>query len=244
MKKEYPYPKVFAHRGASAYEPENTLRAFKKSAELGCDWLEFDVQLSFDNEVIVFHDHTLERLTNGWGNVADYSYEEIYNLNVGRSNNIVETKIPTLNATLELLRNKNMKANVELKPHIDAITDTVKATHSVVQEKWEDCDTPLLFSSFCWEALAVMRELDPNAHLAMLLRRWRPEWLEHAEKLNVTAIHLKDTVATKKHIKEIKKHGFYIGAYTVDSPNRAKELYQIGVDAIFSNCPDKILAVC
>lgn len=81
---DFELPKIIAHRGASAYKPENTIIAFQNAKELGATWVEFDVMLSADGEAITIHDVMLDRTTSGQGNVADHTYDEISQLDAGR----------------------------------------------------------------------------------------------------------------------------------------------------------------
>src|SRR3990167_2926706 len=110
-------PRAIAHRGACAYAPENTIASFTKAAQLGMKWLEFDVMQSVDGEVIVFHDETLDRTTNGKGDVDRYPYSYLRTLDAGAWFNPAFSgeRIPTLIQTLEFLENTNMNANVEIK---------------------------------------------------------------------------------------------------------------------------------
>src|SRR3990167_7563410 len=110
-------PKVIAHRGASAYAPENTLIAFTKAAQLEIKWIEFDVMQASCGTPIIFHDETLNRTTNGKGDVCRYSYTYLQTLDAGSWFNprFSGERIPTLNAVMAFLANENMNANIEIK---------------------------------------------------------------------------------------------------------------------------------
>src|SRR5262245_86406 len=105
-------PPLIAHRGASAYAPENTLAAFKKAKELGAQWLEFDVQLTACGEIVVFHDERLERTTNGRGWIHEKPYSYLKTLDAGSwfNSQFAGEKIPTLVEALEFLRQNNLMA--------------------------------------------------------------------------------------------------------------------------------------
>jgi hypothetical protein len=112
-----PKPLIIAHRGASAYAPENTLAAFKKAIDLGADGIELDVHLSKDGEVVVIHDRTIDRTSNGKGQVAEMSLKELKALDFGSwfSDEYQKESIPLLREVLELLKDWNGLLNIELK---------------------------------------------------------------------------------------------------------------------------------
>ena len=113
---------IFAHRGASGYAPENTLEAFRLAMEQGADGIELDVHLTKDGEVVVIHDETLDRTSNGQGKVRDYTLEELKKFSF--HNHIEKYKgvqIPTLKEVLDLVKNSSMKVNIELKTVFPAL---------------------------------------------------------------------------------------------------------------------------
>ncbi|MEO0143058.1 MAG: glycerophosphodiester phosphodiesterase family protein [candidate division WOR-3 bacterium] len=100
---------IIGHRGARGIEPENTIRSFKKAIELKVDYIECDVHLTKDGHIVLIHDHTLDRTTNGTGYVNDYSFDAIRKLDAGKGE-----KIPTLQELIDLIKGK-VKAHIELK---------------------------------------------------------------------------------------------------------------------------------
>lgn len=110
-------PPIIAHRGASKYTPENTFAAFRKAKELGINWVEFDVMLTADGEVVVIHDETLERTTNGTGAVIAQAYSYLRTLDAGSwfDPSFANEKIPTLREVIKLLNELDMFANIEIK---------------------------------------------------------------------------------------------------------------------------------
>ena len=114
--------KVWAHRGASAYAPENTLEAFLLAAEQGADGVELDVQLTKDGEMVVVHDEEIDRVSDGSGFVKDYTLAELKNLNFNKTHlEYQNVKIPTLREVYEALKPTGMTINVELKTGISGI---------------------------------------------------------------------------------------------------------------------------
>ena len=111
--------KVWAHRGASGYAPENTLDAFRKAVEMGADGIELDVQMTKDGELVVIHDETIDRVSNGKGWVKDYTYEELKKFNFNKTHQeYTKEEIPTLEQVYLLIKPTNLTINVEIKTGI------------------------------------------------------------------------------------------------------------------------------
>ncbi|MDE6182363.1 MAG: glycerophosphodiester phosphodiesterase, partial [Eubacteriales bacterium] len=139
--------KIFAHRGASAYAPENTMEAFKLAIKQNADGIEIDVHLTKDNHVVVIHDETIDRVSNGKGFVRDYTLEELrqfsYNYNFNQYENV---KIPTLEDVLELIKPTNLILNIELKTNFLWYENIEEIVLSIV-DKFEMQDR-IIYSSF------------------------------------------------------------------------------------------------
>ena len=104
--------KVWAHRGASGYAPENTLDAFQKAVEMGADGIELDVQMTKDSELVVIHDETIDRVSNGKGWVKDYTYEELKKINFNKTHlEYTKEEIPTLEQVYRLIKPTNLTIN-------------------------------------------------------------------------------------------------------------------------------------
>lgn len=236
-------PPVIAHRGASAYTPENTMIAFTKAALLGIKWLEFDVMLSAGNETIIFHDETLERTTNGHGNVGQYSYDYLRTLDAGAWFNPIFSgePIPTLAQVMEFLVNAKMSANVEIKPLPGQDEMTAIKVYDQVAAFFPQPNPAIIFSSFSVSALKYLRQHSPRCYIGLLLHEWEPGWQEIANSLQCVSIHVNEEIMTQEAAQNIKKMGKTLLCYTVNNPMRAKELYAWGVDAVFSDFPDKMI---
>ncbi len=111
------YTKILAHRGASAYAPENTMAAFKKAIEMNADGIELDVHLSKDGYIVIIHDERVDRTTDGKGEVKDFSLDELKKLDAGSwfSDEYKGEKIPTLEELLSLIKNTEIYLNIEIK---------------------------------------------------------------------------------------------------------------------------------
>jgi glycerophosphoryl diester phosphodiesterase len=230
-------PPIIAHRGASAYAPENTMAAFIKAAQLGMKWVEFDVMLTALGEPIVFHDETLERTTNGHGPVCDYSYAELRTLDAGRwfSPSYASEVIPLLQQVLSFLAEMQMNANVELKPLSGEEEKMVKSTFDVIQTIVAPPYSSLLFSSFSIETMYLLRQYFPDAMLGLLLHHWEPGWEKTCKELNCISVHVNHAILTEEKAAKIKAMGKVLLSYTVNDQERAMELYSWGVDAVYSD---------
>ncbi len=233
-------PCVIAHRGASAYEPENTLPAFEKALKLGCKYIEFDVMLSKDDQLYVFHDSALQRRTNGKGLFADTLSNDIDRLNAGKGfkKPPKEASIPKLETLLRWMQKHGVQANLEMKPSPTNIEKTVVETLGVLN-RVVAAQTPWpLISSFEFKALEYCRSLSPEARLGLLMHGWEDNWESKASELDCFSIHLATRIATKDRIASIKDKGFKVYVYTVNRKKTARKLFNYGVDCVFSDYPD------
>src|SRR5476649_2047613 len=179
-------PPVIAHRGGSAYAPENTMAAFVKAAQLGIKWVEFDVMLSACNQAIVFHDEILDRTTNAHGAVSDYTYAYLSTLDAGSwfDPAFSGERIPKFVDLLQFLDGANMQANVEIKPIPGQDRATAVRVWQDVQLYKPEMEATLLFSSFSLKALQTMRTLSATCQLGLLMHHWLPDCQAIRDQLN------------------------------------------------------------
>lgn len=236
-------PKVIGHRGACGYAPENTLESIKTAAELGAEWVEIDVKLTKDSVPIIFHDETLERTTNGSGNVADTLYKDIEALDAGAwyADSFAGVKIPTLEEAIDVITKHNLGLNLEIKPCPGREIETAEAVMDILSRYWDDADK-LLISSFQHVSIETARDMAPEWRRGLLMDNPLPNWAELAEYLDVTAINIdgRDQTLTREGIEVYMEAGYGVLAYTINDPLRAKTLYSWGVDGVFSDIPDII----
>jgi glycerophosphoryl diester phosphodiesterase len=235
-------PPVIAHRGASAYAPENTMAAFHKAAQLNIKWVEFDVMLSRDEVPVIIHDETLERTTNGKGRVSDHTYAYLRTLDAGRwfHSAFSSERIPALMTVIPFLQEAKMCANIEIKAEPGQEEKLVQRVMQEMQPYLANNNKSFLFSSFSIEALHYLRKYSADCQIGLLLDEWRSDWKEICHSLNCAAIGINEEILTKDSAHEIKAMGKALLCYTVNNPARAKELYGWGVDAVFSDVPDRV----
>ena len=230
-------PLVIAHRGASGTCPENTLVAFARAAALGAHMIELDVQLTRDGEVVVMHDWTLERTTDGAGAVCDRTLAEIRRLDAGAwfGPAFRGTRVPTL---AEVLAAVGLPVNVELKPVGD---DGLEGRALDVVEEAAALDR-VVFSSFAPSALERLRRRSSAAELAVLWER-EPiaDALRLAERVGARALHLRKDAVDGAAMRAAAGAGLPVRAWTVNDPGETAHLVDLGVAGIFTDFPERFL---
>jgi len=215
---------VVGHRGASAYEPENTVRSIRRAFEMGADAVEVDARVSKDSHVVIIHDETVDRTTNGTGLVSELSLEEIRALDAGKGE-----KIPTLQEVLEEIRGKGCLF-LEIK-----VDEAAVPSLSLV-ESMEMMDS-VLFISFSSGALTSIKEVRREAHTGFLYAK--PfDGIIGAKKLGCEAVLPYYRLATEKAIAFAHRMKLKVIPWTVDELEVAKELKRRGADGIATNRPD------
>ncbi|MCH9756916.1 MAG: glycerophosphoryl diester phosphodiesterase [Gammaproteobacteria bacterium] len=231
---------LIIHRGASPYAPENTIAAFDKALEFGARAIEFDVMMSVDGELFVFHDKTLERTTNGRGEFGSTSSEYISALDAGTwfSNRYQGEKVPSLSDTLFWLIEYQIQANIEIKPLPGLAEATTKAVLACLNRHWPSTMQLPLVSCFDEDALRLCAHLSPDLPLGVLFHKWQKNWIGLAKEVNAVSVHLNKYAVTRKRIKAIKEAGYKACAYTVNSREWASRYFSWGADSILSDYPD------
>ncbi|RKN83274.1 glycerophosphodiester phosphodiesterase [Ulvibacterium marinum] len=225
-------PLVIGHRGAMGHETENTLASIQKALNLGVDMIEIDVFKITSGETVVFHDETVNRLTNGGGNIEEYEIEELRKLIVQGNH-----KIPLLQDVLELINNK-VRLNIELKGADTADSVNAIVNHYVEQKEWV-LDN-FIISSFRWGELKRTRELNTIIPIAILTSDNPLDGLPIAKELNAEAINPNYRKLNLEIAKEIQNAGFKVYPWTVNEPEDIARMKQIGVDGIITNYPERV----
>jgi len=224
-----------AHRGATAYFPDNTLLAFQKAIEIGADAIELDVHLSSDGEIMVIHDEQIDRTTNGLGYVNQFSLEQLQSFQVGE----VE-KISTLTEVFDLV-NRQCLINIELKSYETAQKVVALIEHYVSEKNWKYVD--FLVSSFDWNALKAVHSLNTNIQLGVLTTADLELALDFAVTINAYAVHPHFSLLTKESCNVIRQKNLLIFTWTVNEVDEIKRVLRLGVDGIISDYPDRISAI-
>lgn len=238
-------PPVIAHRGASVFAPENTLAAFRKAKTLGVNWVEFDVMLTADDEPVVIHDEKLNRTTNGKGLVINYTYQEIKKLDAGSwfDPTFSTEKIPSLIEVIDLLNQLQLSANIEIKAQEGKEELTVKKVLAIINQQWANNHSQPLISSFSLPILEWVRHHSATSMLGFLMHRWNKEWEKICDRLQCVSVDVNYKILTQRKVKKIKDSNRTLLAYTVNDAELARTLFSWGVDAVFSDNPEKVLGL-
>lgn len=236
--------RVIAHRGHSAVAPENTLAAVRAAIEVGADMVEIDVSLSADGQLVVIHDETLDRTTDGSGEVAGTTLAEIRRLDAGSwfSPAFAGEGVPTLDEVLAEVE-RRVLLNVEIKSEAvqRGIVDKVAAAIRSRRMTGE-----VIVSSFAPTALEQMRDAAPEIRTAVL---FNPDYHAGGDAvaivrgLGASAFNVKRTRLTRAMLRSCRDAGIPVAVYTVDSSRRLRKVMERGVHAVFTNHPDRGLEV-
>lgn len=246
MSKGLILPRIIGHRGACGYAPENTLESIKTAADMGVKWVEIDVMLTKDMVPVIFHDDTLERTTNGAGNMADTLYKDLVDLDAGSwfSDGFATSKIPTLEEAIDVILKYDLGLNLEIKPTAGREVATAEAALDILSRIWDDPDK-LLISSFQHVSLETAKDMAPEWNRGMLIDEPMKNWQELAEYLDVATINIdgRDQSLTREAVEAYIEIGRGVLAYTINDPMRARTLFSWGVDGVFTDVPDMIEGV-
>ncbi|MBE8725228.1 glycerophosphodiester phosphodiesterase [Flavobacterium hungaricum] len=221
-----------AHRGAKAYEPENTLQAFQKALDLNSDGIELDVHLSVDGHIIVMHDETIDKMTNGTGEINTYTLAELKSFLITEKH-----QIPTLNEVFDLV-DKKCFINVELK-NADTSKQVVSLIEEYISQKEWDYQH-FIISSFDWSALEEVHHLNPKILIGVLTEEDLDTALAFAESIKAKAIHPDYNLLNSENVQKIQEKGFLVFPWTVNSDEDIQKVKGYKVDGIISDNPDKI----
>ena len=232
--------KVWAHRGASGYAPENTIPAFKLAVEQKADGVELDVHLSSDGKLMVIHDETVDRTSNGTGRVVDMTCQELKKLDFSNGMpGYKDVRIPTLKEVYGLLKNTNLTINVEIKCDVViyyGIWDKV-----IELEREMGMQGRIIYSSFNHYVLMKLREVDPKAKIGLLYSEAMVDPWVYANYLHADAIHPHYLAALgcPGLIEGCKKAGVEIHPWTCNDEQVVCDLASAGIEAVITNYPDK-----
>ncbi|MCM3389157.1 glycerophosphodiester phosphodiesterase [Ureibacillus chungkukjangi] len=233
--------KIYAHRGYSAKYPENTLAAFRAAADLPIDGVEFDVHLTKDQQVVVIHDESINRTSNGQGFVKDMTLQALRGFDYGGwfSKEFAGETIPTLSEVLTIFRNTNLRVNIELKSDIFAYAGMEELVLKEVEAL--GMQEQVVISSFDHEAVARVAELAPNIENAALFVNTILEIVEYQEKLPAKALHVSLPSALRRPVQDAIQRGSVVRVWTVNEVEHVILLVNSGVEAIFTDEPEKMM---
>lgn len=232
-------PTIFAHRGASMHAPENTLAAFKLAVEQHADAIELDATLSADGQVVVIHDDTVNRTTNGTGSIKSMSLAELKSLDAGSKFDPVFhlERIPTLAEVFETV-GQHIFINVELKNYTSPTDDLPDRVIALVKEY--GLESSVMMSSFNFIALIRARSQLPTIPLGLITITGLAEITLRSKLVRfgpLFALHPNFMDITPKLLQALHRTNSRIHTYIVNDPDDMRRLFKAGVDGIFTKDP-------
>jgi len=231
-------PVIYAHRGASAQSPENTMAAFRKAIELGSGGIELDVHMTKDGEIVVIHDEVIDRTSNGTGKVKDLTFSELQRYDFGYwfSQEFSEEKIPTLEQVMTLLSDWDGVLNIEIKANDTGIESSVIALIDKYRMRKR-----VIISAFNHYILVNVKRIDDAIETGALIMEtlYRP-W-EYAKRIGAGTIHPFYRAINQEIIGECLANGIDVNVFTVDRSEDIKMLAGAKVSGIITNVPDVAL---
>lgn len=221
----------FGHRGARGYEPENTLRSVRKALELGANGVEVDVYL-VEGRLIVIHDDTLERTTDGVGFVAEKSFAYLRSLDAGQGE-----RIPTFEEVIDTV-NRRAVINVELKGPGTAAPVAQIIGQYVRERGWRHED--FLVSAFDPAQIETAKKLLPDIRTGALIEKVPPGLAAFAERIGAWSLHPSKRCVTPELVADAHQRGLKVFVFTVNQPADIASMVAVGVDGVFTDYPDRV----
>lgn len=235
--------KIFGHRGAKGYYPENSLLSFEKAIDMGVDGLELDVHYTKDGVLVVFHDFELNRMTDLDGMIFEKTWSELSSVKL--KHETYEAGIPTLEMVLELIvskqkeLNKTIELNVEFKAGSDLYKGIEQATVALCLQYLSK--EQLIFSSFDHFALLAIKAVDKTLRTGVLTTAAMVEPWAYVQKLGADFYHPYYLTLTPQVLQSYGQAQLQINTYTVNDLNLAKQLKAAGVYGIITDIPDQVI---
>ncbi len=228
---------IYAHRGASGLYPENTMAAFRGALRQKANGIELDVQLTRDGEIVVIHDHRLERTTDGTGFVGHYSYAQLNELSAGGwfDPQFAEARIPRLEEVLRFAKPTKLRVIIEIKNFLVAQPDIEVELCKLVEST--DMVGRVVFSSFNFNSLYKLKELNSNLQTALLYFGHLPEPWKIATKYGASQLHVPYEEVTPAFLKEAHKRSFPVVSWAADSKKAIRRLLSLKIDGIITDYP-------
>ena len=238
--------KVIGHRGAMGHAPENTIASVRRAAALGAAWVEVDVRLTADKRLVLMHDATLERTTDGEGLVEEATLAGIAALDAGGwyAPEFTGELVPTLEEFIDTCRELGLRANIEIKPGRADDDEVGRAVADLLETHIPADEPPPLVSSLSIPALDAFLGASRRFPCGVVcagaipgdadLAKWRDRF---------ASIHAAAPAETAADVARAKTQGYVVMAFTVNDAETASRLFDWGVDAVFSDYPDRLLTM-
>ncbi|HLR62477.1 MAG TPA: glycerophosphodiester phosphodiesterase [Lentibacillus sp.] len=230
--------KIFAHRGASKYAPENTMAAFSLAYQQGADGIETDVHLTKDHTPVLMHDERINRTTNGTGYIKNYMFDQLQQLDAGSwfSSEFTGLRVVSLDEFLEWIHDKPLYLNIELKNNKIDYNNLESIVYDRVSHYRLLHRTTL--STFNPIGIERIKHLDRNISTALLTSKRVKNLASAANDLGANAVHIKYRLLNRLLIDQCHHEDMAVRVYTVNRPRRMLHCFAMGCDAIFTDIPE------
>lgn len=230
--------KILAHRGASGYAPENTRASILEGLKQNCDGFEVDVQLTKDGELVIFHDWSLERTTNGSGFLKDKKLSELKALDIGSwfSKKFKDEKIMTLKELLEIVPPEKL-LNIEIKVRHGEVNHIEKKVIEVLEAS-SRLDSNIIISSFDHRIIKKINDIKPEAQVGIVVAAGLLDLKNYISNFNLYSVHCGGEFINKINIDELKEKNIKTYAWTVNKLEESIILDSFGVEGVITNYPD------
>ncbi|AIL70505.1 glycerophosphoryl diester phosphodiesterase [Vibrio vulnificus] len=233
-------PMIVGHRGVAGSYPENTRVSVQAAIDLGLSWVEIDVQPTKDNVLVVCHDHTIDRCSNGKGRVDAYSLKELQAFDFGGwfDEAFAGEPIMTLESLLNLAAKYDLGLNIEVKVDNHDVDEVALNLKNLLDKSPLTADK-ILLSSFSHDIILQLHQHCPGYKLGVLSERLSQRDRQVLKEVNAFSCNLNYRWITEKHIRDLKTGGYQIWCYTVNQADKFRYLDK--VDAIFSDYPERFI---
>ncbi|MBE4575392.1 glycerophosphoryl diester phosphodiesterase [Vibrio navarrensis] len=231
-------PMIVGHRGVAGSYPENTRASVQAAIDLGLSWVEIDVQPTKDGVLVVCHDHTIDRCSNGKGRIDEHTLEELQDLDFGGwfDPKFNDEPIMTLESLLKMAAEYDLGLNIEVKVDRHELSSIVRDLKELLDDSPLTTDK-ILLSSFSHEVILQLHKHCPGYRLAVLSERLSQRDRQVLKEVNAFSCNLNYRWITEKHILDLRRGGYQIWCFTLNQPDKFR--YFDKVDAIFSDFPER-----
>jgi glycerophosphoryl diester phosphodiesterase len=250
-KEKYKDIENVSHRGASGYAPEHTIISYQMGEKMHGDYIEIDLQMTKDGQLIAMHDETVDRTTDGTGSVKDFTLDEIKELDAGSwfnekypesaKDDYEGLQVPTLE---EIFQKFGKNASYYIETKSPEIYPGMEKELLRLVDKYDINKKTLLVQSFSPKSLQIMHELDPSVKLVQLISYKSYATITDGEiaaiKDYAIAVGPNHTYLNEEYIQKVVNSGLEIHPYTVNDKERMKQLIDWGVTGMFTNFPDRL----
>ncbi|MCS7220468.1 MAG: glycerophosphodiester phosphodiesterase [Anaerolineae bacterium] len=235
-------PLIFAHRGAKAVAPENTIPAFLKAIELGADGVELDVQFSADGALVVIHNVMLDETTNGHGRVTAHTLEELKALDAGSwfAPEFAGTRLCTLEEALDAIGHR-LLVNIEMKSFSMGNDGMAEQVAEIIRRR--NLYDQVIVSSFNPFTLRRLKKVDPRIETGLLYAPGLPIYLSRAwlrPWAKPDALHPEYVMVDEAYMRWARQRGYPVNVWTVNEPDEMRKMIALGVNAIITDYPDRL----